>query len=157
MMDQEQASFARRMLTPIVTEFKREVAQQRANGASDADIENMLERIERTNRLLWIPTCLRSAWNCLRKQQLPPNFANARVEDHHAEAKRGDHQTKRGRLPRVREPWCGCFLDRFSFVRWRGWVWPWGGSAFHSSRETRPNPRMVAWRSVLLPAMPTEG
>jgi hypothetical protein len=50
MMDQEQASFARRMLTPIVTEFKREVAQQRANGASDADIENMLERIERTNR-----------------------------------------------------------------------------------------------------------
>jgi hypothetical protein len=49
MMDQEQASFARRMLTPIVMEFKRAVAQQRANGASDADIENMLERIERTN------------------------------------------------------------------------------------------------------------
>ena len=49
-MDQEQARFARRMLAPIVTEFKREVAHQRANGASEADIEEMLERIESTNR-----------------------------------------------------------------------------------------------------------
>jgi hypothetical protein len=49
-MDEEARRFARRMLTPIVTEFKREVAQQRANGASEADIEEMLDRIERANR-----------------------------------------------------------------------------------------------------------
>ena len=50
-MDQEEARrFARRMLDPIVAEFKREVAQQRANGASEADIEEMLDRIERLNR-----------------------------------------------------------------------------------------------------------
>ena len=49
-MDQEARGFARRMLAPIVTEFKRDIAQQRANGASEADIEEMLARIESTNR-----------------------------------------------------------------------------------------------------------
>ena len=49
-MDQEQARFAHRMLAPILAEFKREIAQQRANGASEAHIGEMLERIERTNR-----------------------------------------------------------------------------------------------------------
>jgi hypothetical protein len=49
-MDEEARRFARRMLAPIVTEFKREVAQQRANGATEADIEAMLDRIESVNR-----------------------------------------------------------------------------------------------------------
>ena len=50
-MDQEETRrFARRMLGPIIAEFKREVAQQRANGASEADIQAMLGRIESVNR-----------------------------------------------------------------------------------------------------------
>jgi hypothetical protein len=50
-MDQEETRrFARRMLGPIVAEFKREVAQQRANGASEVDIQEMLDRIESVNR-----------------------------------------------------------------------------------------------------------
>jgi hypothetical protein len=50
-MDHEETRrFARRMLDPIVSEFKREVAQQRANGASEVDIQKMLGRIESVNR-----------------------------------------------------------------------------------------------------------
>ena len=50
-MDHEETRrFARRMLGPIIAEFKREVAQQRANGASEADIQAMLGRIESANR-----------------------------------------------------------------------------------------------------------
>ena len=50
MDDEDTRRFARRMLGPIVAEFKREVALQRANGASEADIQEMLDRIESVNR-----------------------------------------------------------------------------------------------------------
>ena len=50
MDDEDTRRFARRMLGPIVAEFKREVAQQRANGASEVDIQEMLGRIESVNR-----------------------------------------------------------------------------------------------------------
>ena len=49
-MHEETRRFVSRMLNPIVAEFKREVAQQRANGASEADIQEMLDRIESINR-----------------------------------------------------------------------------------------------------------
>jgi len=49
-MHEETRRFVSRMLNPIVAEFKREVAQQRANGASEADIREMLDRIESINR-----------------------------------------------------------------------------------------------------------
>jgi hypothetical protein len=49
-MHEETRRFVIRMLNPIVAEFKREVAQQCANGASEADIQEMLDRIESLNR-----------------------------------------------------------------------------------------------------------
>ena len=49
-MHEETRRFVSRMLNPIVAEFKREVAQQRANGASEADIQEMLDRIKSVNR-----------------------------------------------------------------------------------------------------------
>jgi hypothetical protein len=50
MMHEETRRFVSRMLNPIVAEFKREVAEQRANGASEGDIQEMLDRIESVNR-----------------------------------------------------------------------------------------------------------
>ena len=38
------------MIEPILAEFKREVALQRANGATDRDIEAKLERIATVTR-----------------------------------------------------------------------------------------------------------
>ena len=49
-MDEEDCRFARRMIEPMLRAFKQEVAEQRANGASEADIEAMLARIESLNR-----------------------------------------------------------------------------------------------------------
>jgi hypothetical protein len=49
-MEEETRCFALRIIEPILTEFKREVAQRRANGATEAEIEAMLSRIETTNR-----------------------------------------------------------------------------------------------------------
>jgi hypothetical protein len=44
-MHEETRRFVSRMLHPIVAEFKREVAKHRANGASEADIQEMLYRL----------------------------------------------------------------------------------------------------------------
>jgi hypothetical protein len=49
-MEEETRCFVLRIIEPILTEFKREVAQRRANGATEAEIEAMLSRIETTNR-----------------------------------------------------------------------------------------------------------
>ena len=49
-MDEEACRFACRMIEPMLRAFKQEVAEQRANGASEADIEAMLARIESLNR-----------------------------------------------------------------------------------------------------------
>jgi hypothetical protein len=49
-MHEETRRFVSRMLNPIVAEFKREVAEQRENGASEGDIQEMLDRIESVNR-----------------------------------------------------------------------------------------------------------
>lgn len=49
-MEEEARRFARRMIEPILTEFRREIARQRANGANESDIEAMLARLEATNR-----------------------------------------------------------------------------------------------------------
>jgi hypothetical protein len=49
-MEEETRCFALRIIEPILTEFRREVAQRRANGATEAEIEAMLSRIETTNR-----------------------------------------------------------------------------------------------------------
>jgi hypothetical protein len=49
-MHEETRRFVSRMLNPIVAEFKREVEQQRANSASEADTQEMLDRIESVNR-----------------------------------------------------------------------------------------------------------
>jgi len=49
-MHEETRRFVSRMLNPIVAAFKREVAQQRPNGASEADVQEMLARIESMNR-----------------------------------------------------------------------------------------------------------
>jgi hypothetical protein len=49
-MDEEACRFARRMIEPMLRAFKQEVAEQRANGASEADIEAILARIESLNR-----------------------------------------------------------------------------------------------------------
>ena len=43
-MDEEACRFARRMIEPVLRAFKQEVAEQRANGASKADIEAMRPR-----------------------------------------------------------------------------------------------------------------
>ena len=51
-MHEETRRFVSRMLNPIVAAFKREVAQQRANGASEADVQEMLARIESVNRIV---------------------------------------------------------------------------------------------------------
>ena len=51
-MHEETRRFVSRMLNPIVAAFKREVAQQRANGASEADVQEMLARIESVNRVV---------------------------------------------------------------------------------------------------------
>jgi hypothetical protein len=50
MDEEENRRFARRMLGPILTAFSQEVAQQRSNGANEADIKAMLDRIELMNR-----------------------------------------------------------------------------------------------------------
>jgi hypothetical protein len=49
-MEEETRCFVLRIIEPILTEFKREVAQRRANGATEAEIEAMLSQIETTNR-----------------------------------------------------------------------------------------------------------
>lgn len=49
-MEEEARRFARRMIEPILTEFRREIAHQRVNGANESDIEAMLARLEATNR-----------------------------------------------------------------------------------------------------------
>jgi hypothetical protein len=49
-MEEKTRCFALRIIEPILTEFEREVAQRRANGATEAEIEAMLSRIETTNR-----------------------------------------------------------------------------------------------------------
>ena len=54
-MDDEQANFARTMLEPIVKEFAKEMASQRARGATEADIQLMLERVELTNQPVMDP------------------------------------------------------------------------------------------------------
>jgi hypothetical protein len=43
MDEEENRRFARRMLGPILTAFSQEVAQQRSNGANEADIKAMLD------------------------------------------------------------------------------------------------------------------
>lgn len=43
-MHEETRRFVSRMLNPIVAEFKREVAEQRANGASEGDIESRISK-----------------------------------------------------------------------------------------------------------------
>jgi hypothetical protein len=72
-MDQEARGFARRMLAPIVTEFKRDIAQQRANGASEADIEEMLARIESTNRSVMDADHLAYFMELFREAARPPH------------------------------------------------------------------------------------
>ena len=71
-MDQGARGFARRMLAPIVTEFKRDIAQQRANGASEADIEEMLARIESTNRSVMDADHLAYFMELFREAARPP-------------------------------------------------------------------------------------
>ena len=67
-MDHEETRrFARRMLAPIVAEFKREVAQQRANGASEVDIQEMLAGLNPSTALSWMPISSRTSWSCLGK------------------------------------------------------------------------------------------
>jgi hypothetical protein len=46
-MEEKTRCFALRITEPILTEFKREVAQRRANGATEAEIEAILSRINR--------------------------------------------------------------------------------------------------------------
>ena len=54
-VEEKARRFARRMLEPILAEFRREVAQLGANGANEADIEAMLARVENTNRPVMDP------------------------------------------------------------------------------------------------------
>ena len=49
-MEEETRRFVRRMIEPILTAFRSEVAQQRANGAKELDIEAILARVEIANR-----------------------------------------------------------------------------------------------------------
>jgi hypothetical protein len=80
-MDQEEARrFARRMLAPIVTEFKREVVQQRANGASEADIEAMLDRIETVNRPIMDADQLAYFMELFREAARPPSEGPGTVQ-----------------------------------------------------------------------------
>ena len=72
-MDQEARGFARRMLAPIVIEFKRDIAQQRANGASEADIEEMLARIESTSRSVMDADQLAYFMELFREAARPPH------------------------------------------------------------------------------------
>jgi hypothetical protein len=80
-MDQEEARrFARRMLAPMVAEFKREVAQQRANGASEADIEEMLARIESSNRSVMDADQLAYFMEQFREAARPPHEGPGTVQ-----------------------------------------------------------------------------
>ena len=45
-MDEEACRFARKMIEPMLRAFRQEVSEQRNGGASEADIEAMLARIE---------------------------------------------------------------------------------------------------------------
>ena len=49
-MDEEACRFARKMIEPMLRAFRQEVSEQRKGGASEADIEAMLARIESLNR-----------------------------------------------------------------------------------------------------------
>ena len=49
-MDEEACRFARRMIEPMLRAFKQEVAEQRANGASEADIEASWQGLKSLNR-----------------------------------------------------------------------------------------------------------
>ena len=49
-MDEEACRFARKMIEPMLRAFRQEVSEQRNGGASEADIEAMLARIELLNR-----------------------------------------------------------------------------------------------------------
>jgi hypothetical protein len=57
------------MIEPILAEFKREVALQRANGATDRDIEAMLERIATVNRPIMDADQLNYFWTFIGKQR----------------------------------------------------------------------------------------
>ena len=48
-MDEEACRFARKMIEPMLRAFRQEVSEQRNGGASEADIEAMLARIELLN------------------------------------------------------------------------------------------------------------
>ena len=50
-MDEEACRFARKMIEPMLRAFRQEVSEQRNGGASEADIEAMLARIESLNRI----------------------------------------------------------------------------------------------------------
>lgn len=54
-MDDAQANFTRTLLEPIVKEFAKEIALQRARGATESDIQTMLDRVEFTNRPVMDP------------------------------------------------------------------------------------------------------
>jgi len=66
-MDDAQVSFARRMLDPIVREFAREIAKQRSEGASESDIQAMLDRVESANRPVMDPEQFQFFMDMFRK------------------------------------------------------------------------------------------
>ena len=66
-MDDAQVSFARRMLDPIVREFAREIAKQRSEGASESDIQAMLDRVESVNRPVMDPEQFQFFMDMFRK------------------------------------------------------------------------------------------
>jgi hypothetical protein len=66
-MDDAQVSFARRMLDPIVREFAREIAKQRSEGATESDIQAMLDRVESANRPVMDPEQFQFFMDMFRK------------------------------------------------------------------------------------------
>ena len=66
-MDDAQVSFARRMLDPFVREFAREIAKQRSEGATESDIQAMLDRVESANRPVMDPEQFQFFMDMFRK------------------------------------------------------------------------------------------
>jgi len=70
-MDEAQAAFTRTMLSPIIKAFAKEITAQRANGATEADIQGMLDRVETTNRPVMQPEQFQFVMTMFREAAQP--------------------------------------------------------------------------------------
>jgi hypothetical protein len=66
---------ARELMVPMVREFTKTIAEMREQGASEADITAMLDKVEANNRGKVEDTLLEEMMSALRQVARPPHRA----------------------------------------------------------------------------------